>query len=58
MVFILGGIFWTGRESSHGLGALGEHWYCPLPLVATALGVAAVLVTQYVLRRPDTPAGE
>jgi hypothetical protein len=42
---LLLGIFWAGRESSHGLGAFWEHWWCPIPLVAIVLGLATVLVT-------------
>ena len=42
---LLLGIFWAGPESSHGLGAFWEHWWCPIPLVAIVLGLAAVLVT-------------
>jgi hypothetical protein len=45
-LFLILGVFWTGRESSHGLGALWEHWWCPIPLVAIALGVAGVLAAQ------------
>lgn len=37
LVFI--GLFWSGRESSHGLSAFGEHWWCPIPLVAFLVGV-------------------
>jgi hypothetical protein len=42
--FVMLGLFWTGRESGHGLSALWEHWWCPLPLVAILLGVVAVLL--------------
>ena len=44
-LFLLLGIFWAGRESSHGLAAFGDHWWCPIPLVLIALGLAAALVT-------------
>jgi hypothetical protein len=44
-LFLLLGIFWAGRVSSHGLTAFGDHWWCPIPLVLIALGGAAVLVT-------------
>ncbi|MBV8944110.1 MAG: hypothetical protein JO046_21440 [Solirubrobacterales bacterium] len=37
---VLAGMFWTGRESSHGFSALWEHWWCPIPIVAIALGIA------------------
>jgi hypothetical protein len=47
----LAGIFWTGRESSHGLHALWEHWWCPLPLAGIVIG--AVLVV--LLRERPTP---
>lgn len=42
VVFVALGLFWTGRESGHGLSALWEHWWCPLPLAAILLGVMAV----------------
>jgi len=37
------GAFWTGRESGHGLSALWEHWWCPIPLAAIVLGLAAIV---------------
>ena len=37
---VLVGIFWSGRESTHGFGALWEHWWCPLPVVAIVVGLA------------------
>jgi hypothetical protein len=43
-LFVLLGIFWAGRVSSHGLAAFGDHWWCPIPLVLIVLGLAAVLV--------------
>jgi hypothetical protein len=45
-IFLLLGVFWAGRESSHGLTAFWEHWWCPIPLVLILLGLAAVLVTR------------
>ena len=44
--FLVLGIFWTGRESSHGLGAFWEHWWCPVPLALIVLGLAAVLAAR------------
>lgn len=41
--FLALGLFVTGRESSHGLGALWEHWWCPLPLVAIIIGLGAIV---------------
>ena len=41
-LLVLAGMFWSGRESSHGLGALWEHWWCPMPIVAIVVGLAAV----------------
>jgi len=32
-LLLLLGIFWAGRESSHGLSAFWEHWWCPMPLI-------------------------
>jgi hypothetical protein len=43
--FLLAGVFWAGRESSHGLAAFGDHWWCPIPLALIALGLAALFVT-------------
>jgi hypothetical protein len=45
-VFLLLGVFWAGRESSHGLAAFWEHWWCPIPLALIVLGLAAVLVAR------------
>lgn len=39
-LLLLVGIFWSGRESTHGFGAFWEHWWCPLPIVAIAVGLA------------------
>jgi hypothetical protein len=50
-VVLLLGIFWAGRESTHGLAAFWEHWWCPIPLVFVLLGVVAVIVTG---RRPSS----
>ena len=52
-VFLLLGVFWAGRVSSHGLAAFGDHWWCPIPLVLIVLGLAAVIVTR---RRPASSA--
>jgi hypothetical protein len=51
-VFLVLGVFWAGRESTHGLTAFWEHWWCPVPLALILIGLAAVLLTW---RRP-TPA--
>lgn len=45
-LLLLLGVFWTGRGSSLGVGALWEHWWCPIPLVAIAAGVAGVLASR------------
>jgi hypothetical protein len=45
-VLFLLGVFWAGRESTHGLTAFWEHWWCPIPLALILLGLAAVLVTR------------
>jgi len=39
-LLVLAGMFWSGRESSNGFNALLEHWWCPIPIVAIAVGVA------------------
>lgn len=48
-ILVLAGMFWAGRESSHGFGALWEHWWCPIPIVAIVMGVATTLL---LVRRP------
>jgi hypothetical protein len=35
-VVLLLGVFWAGRERAHGLTALWEHWWCPIPLALLA----------------------
>ena len=51
---VLLGIFWSGRESSHGFGALWEHWWCPIPLVAILVGLAtAWLLAEALAGRLD-----
>jgi hypothetical protein len=49
-LLVLVGIFWSGRESAHGFGALWEHWWCPLPVVAIVVGVG----TGWVVARSAT----
>ena len=45
VLLILLGVFWTGRESSHGsLSVFWEHWWCPLPLAIVVLGVVSIVV--------------
>jgi hypothetical protein len=46
VVVLLLGVFWTGRESGHGVTALWEHWWCPIPLALIALGLAAALMSR------------
>jgi hypothetical protein len=43
-LLVLLGFFWSGRESTHGIGALFEHWWCPTPIVAVLLGLATALL--------------
>lgn len=43
-IVLLLGIFWAGRESTHGLAAFWEHWWCPAPLVFVLLGAVVVIV--------------
>jgi hypothetical protein len=45
-VLLLLGVFWAGRESTHGLAAFGEHWWCPISLALIVLGLAAVLIAR------------
>lgn len=57
-LFLVLGIFWTGRESTHGLSAFWEHWWCPIPLVLMLLGIAALIATNWPRRQaPDAAAG-
>lgn len=42
-ILLLAGVFWAGRESTHGLGAFWEHWWCPVPLALIVLGLATIL---------------
>lgn len=49
-LLVLVGIFWSGRESTHGFGALWEHWWCPLPVVAIVVGLA----TGWLVTRSQT----
>jgi len=51
VVFLLLGVFWTGRESGHGLAAFSEHWWCPIPLVLIALGVTFVVASVLTAHR-------
>ena len=47
VLLILLGVFWTGRESSHGsLSVFWEHWWCPLPLAIVLLGVASLMAAR------------
>jgi hypothetical protein len=50
-VLVLLGVFWSGRESTHGLGALWEHWWCPVLLALVVLGAAIIVAAR---RRPAT----
>jgi len=52
-ILVLVGVFWAGRESSHGFGALWEHWWCPTPIAAIVVGLATALL---LVRRPGQTA--
>lgn len=43
LVLVLG-VFWGGRESTHGLTAFWEHWWCPIPIALVVLGAAGLVV--------------
>jgi hypothetical protein len=45
-LLIVLGLFVSGRESSHGLSAFSEHWWCALPLAAIAVGVAGLITAR------------
>jgi hypothetical protein len=49
-LLVLTGMFWSGRESTHGVSALWEHWWCPVPIVAIVVG----LLTAWLLARSTT----
>ncbi|HZO79910.1 MAG TPA: hypothetical protein VFB39_17885 [Solirubrobacteraceae bacterium] len=49
-LLVLAGMFWSGRESSHGFDALWEHWWCPIPIVAIVVGIA----TAWLLARSSS----
>jgi hypothetical protein len=49
-LLVLTGMFWSGRESTHGISALWEHWWCPVPIVAIVVG----LLTAWLLARSTT----
>jgi hypothetical protein len=46
VVFVVLGVFWSGRESTHGLAAFFEHWWCPIPLAVIILGIASVVAAR------------
>lgn len=47
-VLVVLGVFWTGRESSHGsLSVFWEHWWCPVPLAIVVLGVASLVAARW-----------
>jgi hypothetical protein len=54
-VFLLLGVFWAGRVTTHGLGAFWEHWWCPIPLALIVVGLVALAVA-LVPRRPSPSA--
>lgn len=43
---LLLGVFWTGRESSYGLTAFWEHWWCPVPLALILAGLGGLLISR------------
>ena len=53
-LLLLLGVFWAGRESSHGLTAFWEHWWCPIPLALIGLGLKISTGGRY--RLIDSPA--
>lgn len=54
VVLAVVGVFWTGRESTHGLHALFENWWCPLPLVAIVVGTLLLVVLMLPRRASAT----
>jgi len=45
-VLLVLGLFWTGRESGHGVAAFYEHWWCPIPLALIVLAVASLITAR------------
>jgi len=45
-LFVVLGLFVSGRESSHGFSAFSEHWWCALPLAAIAVGLAGLIAAR------------
>jgi hypothetical protein len=49
---VAGGLFlvWASSgpagKSTHGLTAFWEHWWCPIPLALTLLGLVIVITTR------------
>ena len=50
LVLLVLGVFWAGRESTHGLAAFFEHWWCPIPLVVIVLGMASMFTSERLSR--------
>jgi hypothetical protein len=48
---LVAGVFWAGRESTHGLGAFWEHWWCPIPVALALLGLGALITSRITTRR-------
>jgi len=46
VLFVLLGVFWAGRESSHGISAFTDHWWCPIPLAMILLGVLSMIAAR------------
>jgi len=47
-VLVLLGVFWAGRESSHGsFSVFWEHWWCPLPLAIIVVGLASLIASRW-----------
>jgi hypothetical protein len=54
LIVVAAGLFWAGRESTHGLHGFSDHWWCPVPLAMVILGSIAA---EIVRRRSQPAAG-
>ena len=54
-VFVILGVFWTERESTHGIGAFSEHWWCPIPLAMIWIGIAGLVAASLLSAAAGPP---
>jgi len=54
-VFVILGVFWTGRESTHGIGAFSEHRWCVIVLAMIWIGMAGLVVSSLLSAAAGPP---